>query len=154
MTDIPVVHAEGAEQEEASNLGFFFKGAGALRFHATAEPEVPGSSQTIAVADRFGVVVFSDLQGAHGGRAGRGLGGGEEGTGPLFRGHRCGGAAAWPGRCPEPCNPRLLPERQPVAARPAVGVYVATTNDLLKHASSDDPAKCVSLQSGSVAALD
>jgi len=58
------VQPDGAEQEEAPSLGFFFKGAGALKFSAAVETEVPGSSQTVVVADRFGVVVFSDLQGA------------------------------------------------------------------------------------------
>lgn len=58
------VAAEGAEQEEAPALGFFFKGAGVIKFSQDAEGEVPGSSQTVVVADRFGVVIFSDLKGA------------------------------------------------------------------------------------------
>lgn len=55
--------AEAAEQEDAAALGFFFKSAGTLKFNNAAETEVPGSSQTVVVADRFGLAVFSDLQG-------------------------------------------------------------------------------------------
>jgi hypothetical protein len=84
MGDLIEVQAEGAEQEEAPNLGLFFKGAGALRFHADAEPQLPGSCQTVAVADRFGVAVFSDLRGGRprrGGRRRRRRGSGRRGGG-------------------------------------------------------------------------
>ncbi|KIY94524.1 hypothetical protein MNEG_13439 [Monoraphidium neglectum] len=57
--------AEAAEQEDAAALGFFFKSAGTLKFNNAAETEVPGSSQTVVVADRFGLAVFSDLQGIY-----------------------------------------------------------------------------------------
>jgi hypothetical protein len=64
------VQAEPGEQEEAPTLGFFIRGAGAIRFSGAPVPEVPGSSQTVVVAKRFGVVVFSDLQGGLGARWG------------------------------------------------------------------------------------
>lgn len=60
------VGPEGAEQEEAPALGFFFKGAGAVRVSAAGPGGgAPGSSQTVVVADRFGAVVFSDLRGVY-----------------------------------------------------------------------------------------
>lgn len=48
--------------EEAEGLGFFWKTAGATRFSDGTAP-APGFASTVAVADKFGVVVFSDLQG-------------------------------------------------------------------------------------------
>lgn len=51
-----------ADAEEAAELGFFFKTAGAARF-ADGSTDAPGHACTVAVAQRFGVVVFSDLRG-------------------------------------------------------------------------------------------
>lgn len=53
---------EGAEREDAPNVGLFFRGAGALRFSDRGAREVPGAAQTVAAADRFGVALFSDLE--------------------------------------------------------------------------------------------
>ena len=55
-----------ADTEEAANLGYFFKTAGATRFTQAAsghQQQTPGYASTVVVAQRFGVVVFSDLQG-------------------------------------------------------------------------------------------
>jgi hypothetical protein len=51
-----------AKTGDAEGLGFFWKTAGATRFSDGTAP-APGYASTVAVADKFGVVVFSDLQG-------------------------------------------------------------------------------------------
>lgn len=55
--EVPLLDAGDAE-----DLGFFWKTAGATRFTDGGAP-APGYASTVAVADRFGVVIFSDLQG-------------------------------------------------------------------------------------------
>lgn len=57
------VAPEGAEAAEAPELGLFFTGAGALRFRAGGALPAAGSAQAVACADRYGVAVFSDMQG-------------------------------------------------------------------------------------------
>lgn len=54
---VPFVDAEDAE-----DYGYFWRTAGATRFTDGGAP-APGYGSTVAVADRFGVVLFSDLQG-------------------------------------------------------------------------------------------
>jgi hypothetical protein len=51
-----------ADSEDASELGYFFETAGAIKF-SDAAFESPGFASTVVVADRYGVVVYSDLQG-------------------------------------------------------------------------------------------
>lgn len=48
--------------EDAENLGYFWRTAGATRFSEGGAPAA-GYASTVVVADRFGVVIFSDLQG-------------------------------------------------------------------------------------------
>lgn len=50
------------DAQDAEEFGFFWKNAGAARFSEGAAA-APGWASTVAVADRFGVVAFSDLQG-------------------------------------------------------------------------------------------
>lgn len=53
-----------AEAEEAHQLGYFFKTAGAARFSEAASTYgPPGYAVTLVVAERYSVVVFSDMQG-------------------------------------------------------------------------------------------
>lgn len=49
--------------EEAEDFGYFWKTAGSTRFSAESSTAAPGYASTVAVADKFGVVIFSDLQG-------------------------------------------------------------------------------------------
>jgi hypothetical protein len=49
--------------EEAEDFGYFWKTAGSTRFSAESSTAAPGYASTVAVADQFGVVIFSDLQG-------------------------------------------------------------------------------------------
>lgn len=51
-----------ADSEDASELGYFFQTAGAIKF-SDAGFESPGFASTVVVADRYGVIVYSDLQG-------------------------------------------------------------------------------------------
>jgi hypothetical protein len=55
---VEVAHADSVE-----DVGFFFKYLGGVRFGEASGP-FPGSCATVAAATRFGLVVFSDLQGA------------------------------------------------------------------------------------------
>lgn len=50
------------DAEDAEDYGYFWRTAGATRFTDGGAP-APGYGSSVAVADRFGVVVFSDLQG-------------------------------------------------------------------------------------------
>eukprot|EP00775_Hariotina_reticulata_P007945 gene7945-8143_t len=50
-----------ADSEDASELGYFFQTAGAIKF-SDASFESPGFASTVVVADRYGVIVYSDLQ--------------------------------------------------------------------------------------------
>jgi hypothetical protein len=52
-----------ADAVEAVELGYFFRTAAATRFSAAGHA-APGYASTVAVAQLFGVVVFSDTQGA------------------------------------------------------------------------------------------
>jgi len=61
--EVPFVDAEDAE-----TLGYFWKTLGATRFTDGGAP-APGYACTVVVADRFGVVAFSDMQGEFVGRA-------------------------------------------------------------------------------------
>jgi hypothetical protein len=55
--DVPEVGAV-----EAEGFGFFWKTAGAARFSDEGAP-APGFASAVAVADKFGVVIYSDLKG-------------------------------------------------------------------------------------------
>lgn len=50
------------DAEDAEEQGYFWRAAGATRFTDGGAP-APGYASTVVVADRFGVVIFSDLQG-------------------------------------------------------------------------------------------
>lgn len=50
------------EPGDAEDLGYFWKQAGATRFSTQPTP-TPGYGSTVAVADQYGVVMYSDLQG-------------------------------------------------------------------------------------------
>lgn len=50
------------DADDAEDVGYFWKNAGATRF-TDGGAAAPGYSSTVVVADRFGVVAFSDMQG-------------------------------------------------------------------------------------------
>ncbi len=51
--------------DEAEDVGFYFKYCGGLSFAKLDEPlQAPGSTATVAVACKYGLVFFSDLSGA------------------------------------------------------------------------------------------
>lgn len=54
---VPSISAEDAE-----DFGYFWKTAGSTRF-SESSTAAPGYASTVAVADQFGVIIFSDLQG-------------------------------------------------------------------------------------------
>jgi hypothetical protein len=51
-----------AESDDAASLGYFFVTAGAVKF-SEAQSFAPGSAQTIVIAQKYGVAVFSDGEG-------------------------------------------------------------------------------------------
>ena len=51
-----------AESDEAPSLGYFFVTAGAVKF-SEAQSFAPGSAQTIVIAQKYGVAIFSDGEG-------------------------------------------------------------------------------------------
>ena len=59
------VEAEFADSLDAAELGFFFATAAVLRFSSPAggDCKAPGSSQAVALADRYGVLAFNDQHG-------------------------------------------------------------------------------------------
>lgn len=57
---IDVAPPERADEAESAELGYFFQSAGVIKF-SDAESKAPGFSAAVACADRYGVVVYSDM---------------------------------------------------------------------------------------------
>lgn len=56
------VKAVPADEEEAPELGFFFTTHGGVRF-SDGRAQAPGSMQAVAVAEKYGIAIYSDLCG-------------------------------------------------------------------------------------------
>ena len=114
------VEANYVDSQDAAELGFFFTTAAVLRFSSAPAdaPRAPGSAQAVAVADRYGVLAFSDQNGALGG--GWRIAGGDQRSGA------------------EVCRARAKSHLAPALARALPqGVYVARIEDLLAAGSTD-----------------